>query len=100
MESEHGKAVNAELALDIDLFKKVYEKELNKPAKTARDAVKKKNMSDEERELIVYDKIIKLKEKEMNSAVKNLDFETAAILRDEIVVLKNRLESKTKEKGE
>jgi excinuclease ABC subunit B len=60
MESEHGKAVNAELALDIDLFRKVYEKELNKPAKTARDAVKKKNMSDEERELIVYDKIIKL----------------------------------------
>ena len=100
MESEHGKAVNAELALDIDLFKKVYEKELNKPAKTARDAVKKKNMSDEERELIVYDKIIKLKEKEMNSAVKNLDFETAAILRDEIGVLKNRLDAKAKEKSE
>ncbi len=34
-------------------------------------------------------KLIKLKEKEMSKAVKELDFETAAILRDEIVALKN-----------
>lgn len=36
-------------------------------------------------------KLIKLKEKEMNDAVKELDFETAAILRDEILLLKSRL---------
>ena len=49
-------------------------------------------MSDQERNNLVYEKIIKIKEKEMNKAVKELDFETAAILRDEIGVLKNRLE--------
>jgi protein-arginine kinase activator protein McsA len=32
------------------------------------------------------------KEKEMSKAVKELDFETAAILRDEIGVLRNRVE--------
>ena len=36
-------------------------------------------------------KLIKLKEKEMSKAVKELDFETAAILRDEIVALKEQL---------
>ncbi|HEY4482911.1 MAG TPA: excinuclease ABC subunit UvrB [Candidatus Paceibacterota bacterium] len=36
-------------------------------------------------------KLIKQKEKEMNEAVKKLDFETAAILRDEIVLLKEKL---------
>ncbi len=36
-------------------------------------------------------KLIKLKEKEMSKAVKDLDFETAAILRDEIVALKEQL---------
>ena len=29
----------------------------------------------------------------MNSAVKELDFETAAILRDEIAVLRNRMDN-------
>lgn len=38
-------------------------------------------------------KIIKIKEREMNKAVKELDFETAAILRDEIVVLRNKINS-------
>ncbi len=65
MESEHGKAVNAELKLDLEIFGK------NK---------------------LTYEKIIKIKEKEMNKAVKELDFETAAILRDEIGVLKQHLE--------
>ena len=32
----------------------------------------------------------------MNTAVKELDFETAAILRDEIVVLKGKIEIKDK----
>lgn len=36
-------------------------------------------------------KLIKLKEKEMSKAVKELDFETAAILRDEIVALREQL---------
>lgn len=44
-------------------------------------------------------KLIKLKEKEMNDAVKELDFETAAILRDEIIILKGKLGAHVK-KGE
>jgi excinuclease ABC subunit B len=39
-------------------------------------------------------KLIKQKEIQMNAAVKMLDFETAAILRDEILALKERLEKK------
>ena len=65
LESEHGKIVNAELALDF----KVLDKSLSE--------------------------IIKIKEKEMNKMVKELDFETAAILRDEIGVLRLRLEKKS-----
>ena len=84
MESTHGKAVNAELDLDIELFKKIESK--NK--KTGKD----KNLSDQEREKLVYEKIIKMKEKEMNRSVKALDFESAAILRDEIEILKNKME--------
>ncbi|MEI6810739.1 MAG: UvrB/UvrC motif-containing protein [Candidatus Nomurabacteria bacterium] len=37
------------------------------------------------------DKLIKLKEKAMKEAVKILDFETAAILRDELTVLKSKI---------
>jgi excinuclease ABC subunit B len=37
-------------------------------------------------------KLIKAKEKQMNVAVKNLDFETAAILRDEIKALAGLLD--------
>jgi excinuclease ABC subunit B len=100
MESEHGKAVNAELALDVEVFKRAYAKELksNKTKVTKKDGVTEVQlyMSDEERGNLVYEKIIKIKEKEMNKAVKELDFETAAILRDEIVILKNRLDKKTK----
>jgi excinuclease ABC subunit B len=99
MESEHGKAVNAELNLDLEVFRRAYAKEL----KTGKNTVVSKkdgttkvklSMSDEERSNLVYEKIIKLKEKEMNKAVKELDFETAAILRDEIGVLKMRLDKK------
>ena len=36
-------------------------------------------------------KLLKLKEKEMSKAVKELDFETAAILRDEIAMLREQL---------
>lgn len=95
MESEHGKAVNAELDLDLEVFKKAYTKELKKDgSKTTKKDGKVEvvlNMSDEERKNIVYEKIIKIKEREMSKAVKELDFETAAILRDEIGVLKVRM---------
>jgi excinuclease ABC subunit B len=90
MESEHGKIVNAEIELDLEIFKRAYKKELAKPVKPK--GLGEKHLSDEEREMLVYDKIIKIKEKEMNKAVKELDFETAAILRDEIGVLRVHLE--------
>lgn len=92
LENKHEKAVNAELDLDIELFKKAFTKDKNKKGKTEKDSVKNLLISDDERNLMVYDKIIKMKEKEMNRAVKTLDFETAAILRDEIMVLKRRME--------
>jgi excinuclease ABC subunit B len=60
LETKHEKAVNYELSLDEKLFAK-------NPAK-----------------------LIKLKERQMNEAVKELDFETAAILRDEIQFLKDK----------
>ncbi len=100
MESEHGKAVNAELNIDLEVFKKAYAKELKldkskvtqKKTKEGNVTEVKLHMSDEERSNLVYEKIIKIKEKEMSKAVKELDFETAAILRDEIGVLRNRVE--------
>lgn len=58
LQSEHAKAVNEELRIDKKLFAKNPEK------------------------------LIKLKEKAMKEAVKVLDFETAAILRDELEVLR------------
>jgi excinuclease UvrABC nuclease subunit len=42
-------------------------------------------------------KLIKQKEKEMNDVVKDLDFETAAILRDEILALSKIMEKTAKE---
>ena len=41
-----------------------------------------------------FKKLVKEKERQMSEAVKFLDFETAAILRDEIGILKLRLEKK------
>lgn len=64
LQSNHAKAVNEELRVDQKLFAK-------NP-----------------------DKLIKLKEKQMKEAVKILDFETAAILRDELEVLRERLLNK------
>lgn len=63
LESGHQKAVRLELSADETIFAKSPEK------------------------------LIKLKEKDMSKAVKDLDFETAAILRDEIKVLRARLNS-------
>lgn len=61
MESDHSKAVRANVSLDEEIF--------------AKDPKK----------------LIHLKEKEMQSAVKILDFETAAILRDEIQILEESI---------
>ena len=74
------------------MFKKVFGKSKSNKGKTEREAIKNILLSDDERNKSVYEKIIKIKEKEMNRAVKELDFETAAILRDEIVVLKGKME--------
>lgn len=89
---KHGKAVNAELDLDVELFKKAFGKSKSNRGKGERESVKNLLLSDEDRNKNVYEKIIKIKEKEMNKAVKELDFETAAILRDEIVVLKIKMD--------
>ena len=64
LRSEHGKAVNVLLSVDQDLYKK-------NPRKFITD-----------------------KRKQMAEAVKNLDFETAAILRDEIYALTGEISSK------
>lgn len=92
LEDKHAKSVNAELDLDFKLFEKAFKNSKKNTGKTESESLKNTLLSDEERNKFIYEKIIKLKEKEMNKAVKELDFETAAILRDEIVVLKNRIE--------
>ncbi len=96
LESKHSKAVNAELDLDIELFKKSFAKDKKNTGKTESQSLKNTLLSDEDRNKTVYEKIIKIKEKEMSRSVKELDFETAAILRDEIVVLRNRMEKVNK----
>lgn len=63
MESEHDRAVRANLMLDEEIF--------NADPK----------------------KLMKMKEKEMNAAVEILDFETAAILRDEIRAIERKISS-------
>jgi len=93
LEDKHGKAVNAELDLDVELFRKAFAKDKSNKGRNESDSIKNILLSDEERNKFVYEKIIKMKEKEMNKAVKELDFETAAILRDEIVVLKEKIEN-------
>ena len=94
LENKHEKAVGIELDLDIELFKKAFIKDKSNKGKGERESVKNLLLSDEARNKIIYEKIIKIKEREMNKAVKELDFETAAILRDEIIVLKEKIEFK------
>ena len=74
METEHAKAVNAELALDLELFAQI-EKDQKGRKTRGKNPI---------------EKLIKIKEAEMKEAVKLLDFETAAILRDEIQVLREK----------
>lgn len=68
MESEHDRAVCANLMLDEEIFR-------TDPKK-----------------------LMKLKKREMNAAVEILDFETAAILRDEIRAIERKILSDTKGK--
>jgi excinuclease ABC subunit B len=93
LEDKHAKAVNAELDLDVALFKKAFAKDKSNKSKTEKQSIQNLLLSDDERNVTVYEKIIKMKEREMNKAVKELDFESAAILRDEIVVLKKKVTS-------
>ena len=67
LQSRHAKAVNELLVIDSDFFEK-------NPVK-----------------------FIRQKEKEMATAVKELDFETAAVLRDEIVFLKDKISKEEKQ---
>lgn len=67
MESDHEKAVAKELAIDKQVF------EIADPKKRRSQKAK----------------LIRLKKSQMTEAVKELDFETAAILRDEIKLLEN-----------
>lgn len=67
MDSEHDKAVARELEVDSAVFK----------------------ISDPKKRRSQLRKLITLKKRQMTEAVKNLDFETAAILRDEIKALEN-----------
>lgn len=93
LESKHEKAVGLELDLDVELFKKAFAKDKSNKGKTESKTLKNIMLSDEDRNKLVYEKIIKIKEKDMNKAVKELEFETAAILRDEIIALKNKLKT-------
>ncbi len=90
LEDKHEKAVGLELDLDLELFKKAFIKNKSNKNKGESETIKNLLLSDEDRNKVIYEKIIKIKEKEMNKAVKELDFETAAILRDEIIVLKDK----------
>lgn len=91
LERDHDRAVKAELAVDIELFKKLVNDSKSNKGKTESQSIKNSLMSDEDREKAVYEKIIKIKEKNMKDAVKELDFETAAIIRDEITILVQKL---------
>ena len=94
LENKHEKAVNAELDLDVELFKKTFVTSKSNKGKGERESIKNLLLSDEDRNKSIYEKIIKIKEKEMNKAVKELDFETAAILRDEIIILNDKFLNK------
>lgn len=81
LESEHEKVVKSELEIDMIVLRKAVQ--ASKKGKSV--------LSDQDIERLTYERIIKIKEKEMNRAVKELDFESAAILRDEIIALKGKL---------
>ncbi|MCA9356302.1 excinuclease ABC subunit UvrB [Candidatus Nomurabacteria bacterium] len=75
MESSHDKAVSREIEVDLKILES---KALGKKAGKSKKSP--------------IEVLIKMKEDKMKEAVKVLDFETAAILRDEIYVLRKRIE--------
>lgn len=77
MDSDHDKAVRAELEMDLSVLGSIESSQLGKKTKKG-----KKHPLEE---------LIKMKEDQMKESVKALDFETAAILRDELKILRNRL---------
>jgi excinuclease ABC subunit B len=90
------------LQLEYNKKHNITPKTINKKIRDITEKIKSKHQKAVESLLIVDDdlfnknpkKVIKEKERQMERAVKLLDFETAAILRDEIAVLVKRLESK------
>lgn len=83
METEHDKAVASELALDLEVLSGMNEALLKAPTRKGKRGAKNP-----------IEELIKMKEDQMKESVKVLDFETAAILRDEIKVLRLRMEAK------
>jgi excinuclease ABC subunit B len=83
METEHDKAVASELALDLEVLSGMNEALLKAPTRKGKRGAKNP-----------IEELIKMKEDQMKEAVKVLDFETAAILRDEIKVLRLKMEVK------
>jgi len=83
LESEHDKAVKSELDTDILILENAQRLDDKRPEgkKRKKDPIAQ---------------LIKMKEDQMKEVVKVLDFETAAILRDELVVLNKRLGDKIK----
>jgi excinuclease ABC subunit B len=70
LETDHGRAVQLDLDTELSAIKKLTGKKREK----------------------AINGILKKKEKEMNAEVKILNFESAAILRDEVVALEKMLE--------
>ncbi len=82
MESDHEKAVRSELEMDLAVLGSIESMDAVRTAKGGRNKKSK---------LHPLTELIKMKEDQMKEAVKMLDFETAAIVRDELKILRTRL---------
>ena len=85
LDTDHEKAVKAELKIDKEVFGMDRDKLLKEAKKRAEKSLEP--VSDEMFDKFVFERLLKLKHKKMAQAVKELDFETAAIIRDEIKAL-------------
>ncbi len=81
MDSVHDKAVRSEIEMDLAVLGSIEEMDKGKSSKGKSKKSKLHPLA----------QLIKMKEDQMKESVKALDFETAAILRDELKVLRNRL---------
>ncbi|MES2623257.1 MAG: excinuclease ABC subunit UvrB [Patescibacteria group bacterium] len=84
IENEHEKSVREMLSLDLGV--------------DSLADIEKYNPKDSKKTIKKIAALIKIKEKEMNNAVKDLDFETAALLRDEMLALVKIQEEAGKDK--